>query len=369
MVQIEREIHKKMSIVKAFIRADASDQMGTGHIGRDLALAEGFKSRGIQPEFICRALKGNLISSLENKGLKVHVLPSGVKKNDSAHLFHSHWLETTQNRDAQETLTILTSSQGKSILVVDHYGLDQKWEAQLKPHCQKLVVIDDLADRSHDCDFLIDQNFHRNQDQRYENLVAKQCNRLLGPAYALLRSEFSKVKRQEKSSIRHILVFMGGIDLAGDTVRVLKALRRIEKPFEKITVVIGASTPHRIEIENLCKQDPLVTCLVGVSNMAELMATNDMMISGGGSTTWERCCLGLPALVISVAENQRETSKFMAENGFQNYLGHTTDITEETITNALDRALQDPKKILEIGRRGMELVDGHGISRILDQIS
>ncbi|NDH50036.1 MAG: UDP-2,4-diacetamido-2,4,6-trideoxy-beta-L-altropyranose hydrolase, partial [Proteobacteria bacterium] len=187
--------------MKAFFRVDASLEIGTGHVMRCLTLAHTLQDYGIENEFLCRKLDGNLINKIQNEGFKVHELDNAHKNNGKDGLEHSHWLKTTQQNDAEDCIKII-ESKGVDWLIVDHYALDSQWEIALKPFTKKMLVIDDLADRAHDCNILLDQNFSRTH-QEYEPLVTKECRLLLGTKYALLRPEFlnfrgKSLKRRSK---------------------------------------------------------------------------------------------------------------------------------------------------------------------------
>ena len=199
--------------MKVVIRTDASIQIGTGHVMRCLTLAEGLKYKNVRVEFICREHKGNMISYIKSRGFEVHIIPllkkdTGIPSLSKAKvkiLDHADWLGSTQEQDAHICHQIL----GKLIpdwLIVDHYSLDQVWEMKLQGSFQKLMVIDDLADRSHACDLILDQTYNRKLDD-YKSLVTSKCQVLVGSKYALLRPEFSEwrefsLRRREKPNFK-----------------------------------------------------------------------------------------------------------------------------------------------------------------------
>jgi len=223
---------------------------------------------------------------------------------------HAAWLGSTWQADAQETAAVLASLQ-PDWLVVDHYALDQRWEAALKPHYKNLLVIDDLADRAHCCDLLLDQNLGR-QPQDYLGLVPTHCQVLTGPQHALLRPEFAVLRpyslqrRQAQPALRQLLITMGGVDQPNATGQVLQALKTCALPPAcRITVVMGLTAPWLENVRELATQMPWPTeVVVNVNDMAHRMADSDLAIGAAGSTSWERCCLGLPTLMVVLAENQ-----------------------------------------------------------------
>lgn len=300
--------------MKIFIRVDASLEIGTGHVMRCLTLAAVFKDNGADVEFICRKHEGNLIDKICGIGFKVNELKLLDQAKVDSKLTHSHWLNATQRRDAEDCIHIL---RGKKIdwLIVDHYALDEDWQNHLRPYYEKLMVIDDLADRNHQCDILLDQTFGR-QHQDYSALNYNDCQLLLGSQYALLRPEFSKwrvdsLERRSTSDFKHLLVTMGGVDIENFTGLILDELRTSSLPHDvNITVLMGRDSPHLCSVKSKASELPYNTSVkVAVENMAEIMTNADIAIGAAGATTWERCCLGLPTIQIIVARNQQ----FLAE--------------------------------------------------------
>ena len=304
-------------------RADASIQMGTGHVMRCLTLADALRERGVQCLFICRPHRGHLLELIAHRGHRAMALPTlaeGAAQEISADPAHAVWLGTDWATDAQDTRHALGDNLS-DWLVVDHYALDRRWEQAMRSVCQRLMVIDDLADRLYDCDLLLDQNLGR-VEKDYQGLVPSHCVRLIGPTYALLRPEFEALRpyslaRRQTAKFQHLLITMGGVDKDNATGRVLEALRGC--PFPKglqITIVMG---PHAPWLEQVRMQATQMSCptqvLVGVSNMAQLMADSDLAIGAAGSTSWERCCLGLPSIILALADNQYAGANALQDAG------------------------------------------------------
>lgn len=306
-------------------RVDASLQMGTGHVMRCLTLADALQKQGSEVSFICREHNGNLIKYIENKGYIVYrldILLSDIEElnqSENNPLAHASWLGATQKEDAEACDSILKNI-NPDWLIIDHYAIDYRWQNQLKKNYKKLMVIDDLADRKHKCDLLLDQTFGRKEDD-YNNLVPHDCKLLLGSHYALLRAEFSKwreysLQRRVASELKNILISMGGIDQNNVTGQVLQVLKTCVLP-EKltITVILGAATPNIKMVKQIATTMPNTTEVkVGVDNMAELMANADLAIGAAGATTWERCCLGVPSILVVLADNQKIIAQHIAEN-------------------------------------------------------
>ena len=323
--------------MQVVIRTDASLQIGTGHVMRCLTLANALNEKGATIEFICRELPGNLIVYIENKGFTVHSLQGlttskpGVFRSQN-NLSHSHWLGVSQEQDVKECEAVLESI-NPDWLIVDHYAIDCWWQNQLKGHYKKLMVIDDLADRRHECDLLLDQTFGRKEEE-YRSLVPQDCHLLIGSQYALLRPEFSQWRefslrrRATNPELKKILITMGGVDLDNVTGQVLEVLKICELTKNlTITVVMGATALNLDKVKQTAGTMPYKTEVKeNVTNMAELMAHADVAIGAAGATTWERCCLGLPSIQTVVADNQMAIASILSSINAIKYLKELSDL-------------------------------------------
>jgi UDP-2,4-diacetamido-2,4,6-trideoxy-beta-L-altropyranose hydrolase len=296
-------------------RTDASLHIGTGHVMRCLALADALHERGAKSTFICRPHAGHLLELIQQRGHTAKALaPADDAYTAPADPCHAQWLGTDWASDAQQTQQVL-GDQVVDWMVVDHYALDRRWEQALRPHTRRIMAIDDLADRSHDCDLLLDQNLGR-QAKDYGGLLSRHTQTLIGPTYALLRPEFAQwrehsLQRRAQPQLKNLLITMGGVDQSNATGQVLDALTRCELPTDlRITVVMGPTAPWLAQVQAQAVAMPCPTqVLAGVSNMAQLMAESDLCIGAAGSTSWERCSLGLPALQLVLAANQKEINE------------------------------------------------------------
>jgi len=348
-------------------RVDASSVIGTGHLMRCLTLADGLQQRGVKTCFLSRHMPNHLRDMLVAKGHELRLLNSSrVLETDD--LAHAKWLETTQEADAEDSIHAL-SNQPTNWLIVDHYALDVRWESALRGFVERIMVIDDIADRKHDCDVLLDQNFYADMQTRYADKVPEHCQLLLGPRYALLRDEFRKLREQVKprtGSVNRILVFFGGVDADNYTGRAINALAEMRAEGLHVDVVIGAQHPCRAEIETNCASKGFV-CHVQTSRMAELMAAADLAIGAGGSASWERCCLGLPALSICVADNQQQQIADAAQEGLLYAPAPGKDLAAVIKTHAT-ALIENPYLRWLISSKAMQTVDGRGVSRIIGNL-
>lgn len=352
------------------IRADSSTQIGTGHVMRCLTLANALKEQGAHCQFICREHDGHIIEHIERQGFTVHRLANNpdastiINKSMPTVLAHAAWLGVSQEQDAQECIALLQKQQ-MDWLVVDHYALDKRWHSQLRPHTQKIMVIDDLADREHDCDLLLDQNLGR-KEKDYTALTPSHCQFFIGPNYALLRPEFAQwretsLKRRQAGELNKVLISLGGVDKDNVTGQLLKALQQANIPRDiEFTVILGAANPHLEQVkESAASLSNPTAVLVGVNNMAELMANNDLAIGAAGVTSWERCCLGLPSIVLVLAENQRNGAQALAQTGCAFLAENVAQVSEQ-----LSRLLNDGNQLFYIAQNSANLVNGLGVKAV-----
>lgn len=357
-----------MQVPHVAFRTDATSQIGTGHFMRCLTLADALKKRGTHIRFVSRGLPTHLRDMLAAKGMELTLLSSNEDSSATDELAHSHWLGASQAQDVEATIQAL-SDQSWDWLIVDHYALDARWESAMRTSTKQIMVIDDIADRKHDCDVLLDQNFYADMQTRYAGKVPEHCQLLLGPRYALLRDEFRKLREQVKprtGPVKRILVFFGGVDADNYTGRAIKALAEMGTEGLHVDVVIGAQHPCRAEIETNCASQGFV-CHVQTNRMAELMAAADLAIGAGGSASWERCCLGLPALSICVADNQQQQIADAAQNGLLYGLTSTTDLAA-VIKLHVTALLENSYLRRLISDRAMQAVDGRGVLRIIGNL-
>lgn len=360
-------------------RTDASLDIGTGHVMRCLTLADALAVHGAVCRFICREHPGHLIEHIRSKGYRVDALPVGasllVRNGEMPPIDsppHAHWLRCQWETDAVETRAILTEEE-QDWLVLDHYALDARWEKALHGCYRKLMVIDDLADRLHACDILLDQNLGRNPCD-YETLVPTLCQRLIGPQYALLRPEFAALRayslqRRQTPILKRLLITMGGIDHPNATGKVIEALKSCPLPADcKIIVVMGSRAPWLEQVHVLAATMPWPTEVrVNVNNMAQLMADSDLAIGAAGSTSWERCCLGLPTLLVVLAENQRNAAHFLEKQQAVTILKLDGDLRNQ-IQKETALLLSHPDIMKDMIKYAAEITDGQGCIRVHAEI-
>ena len=357
------------------IRADASIKIGSGHVMRCLALADQMRTNGMIVNFVCRDLPGQMSEQIQQRGHNT-VLLSGTPKEyvpTTEDPDHANWLNVYWEQDAEDTIQGITGTQ-YDWLIVDHYGLDARWHGKLRKFVPHVLVIDDLADRKLDCDYLLDQTCGRKKEE-YTPFVPEHCHLFLGSKFALLRPEFARLRaraieqRKHSGRINNILISMGGMDPDNITGRVLSTLESVSWDISpNINVVLGDKAPNiTLVTEQANNNSLLVNVLTNVENMAELMLEADLAIGAGGTTSWERCCLGLPSLVIVLAKNQKKISDSLETAGAAIVFNDpfSQDLNRR-IKQAITMLLASPTKLEEMSRASTSLTEGTGANKVVD---
>lgn len=345
--------------MNVIIRADASIHIGSGHIMRCLVLAQALKEKGHNVAFASRAQAGDLIDFVIEKGFVVHRLIQPSKWKIPAHSSdYSTWLQVSWQEDAKSLCKEVDSI---DLVIVDHYALDIQWENEVKKNIySKVVVIDDL-NRGHCCDLVVDQNLWRNQNLRYINSNAKI---LLGPAYALLRPDFRKIKNYNLVKKDKVFVFFGGSDPTSECLKVINAVNGLETLPFRIQMITGALNPDFSEIIQNANKDKVDLHRV-INNFEEALATSKYALGASGVSNWERFCFQIPTTIVSVADNQIELSEYLSEKGMVRYLGRGIKTTPEDYKVELTR-LVNSWSALEL--MNTPEVDGLGSERVVAEI-
>jgi UDP-2,4-diacetamido-2,4,6-trideoxy-beta-L-altropyranose hydrolase len=316
-----------IQLVTIAIRADSSYTIGTGHVMRCLALAQALRELDMRVEFICRDLPGSICHIVQAQGFVVHTLAAdGARSGDepspeTSGSPHEHWLPVRWQLDAEQTVQVL-APMSVDWLVIDHYALDARWELQVGQCARHILVIDDLADRNHHCDVLLDQNVPLVPASDYRHRVPAHAKQLLGPSYCLFRSEFAleySDARLAQDQRMRLLVFMGGADANDYTTTLLRALQGSRA--YQVIVVVGAANARLEAIRSVCQR---LGCelLVGVKNMAQLIASVDLAIVASGFSAYEMAAMRVPALLLPLSEIQKRVASSLHNMG----VGRVLDI-------------------------------------------
>lgn len=327
----------------AVFRCDASAAIGTGHVMRCLTLADELKTRGWTCKFWSDPESAIVVPALERSGH--HILTALPPICD--------------------------------ILVVDHYGLDAAFESSCRPAIQNIAVIDDLANRPHDCDLLMDQTYGRNTAD-YKSLVPAHCKILAGSNYALLRPQFATVRekslqRRRRGGLQRVLVSAGGMNTNNITTHILEDIAHFKTAPLIIDVVLGHKAEHmnsvRGAINFIANETPHKVLLhTDVADMAKTMAFADLAIGSGGTTSWERCCVGLPSLIIEIADNQKIIARNLHRAGAAINFGWYEKIAPNTLSQAIADFIAKPENLVTMSMNAAKVCDGKGTQRMAEAI-
>lgn len=357
--------------MQVVFRVDASLSMGTGHVMRCLTLARALHEQGGRCCFICRMHDGHLVELIASQGFEVLSMPVETGGIATGYPVHAAWLGSSQVADASYCQELL-ADRDVDWLVVDHYALEWEWEKAMRPYCQRLLVIDDLADRRHTCDLLLDQNLGRRAED-YSGLLPASCRLLLGSEFALLRGEFAmwrpeSLRRRRGAGLQRVLVTLGGGDKDNFTSAVLQSLRQCSLPQDcVIDVVLGAQSPWLEEVCANARELPwTVTVEKGVDDMARRMALADLVIGAAGSTSWERCCLGVPTLLLVIAENQYPAAIALQEAGAALLLPSAE--LPRALPESLALLLREPWRLDWMSQQAVGVCSGAGVSYLVKEL-
>jgi len=337
--------------MKVLLRADASSSIGIGHTARCLTLAQALRAQGAQVSFACCLLDGHRRAAIEQEGFEVFAWPQPEQAPGI-----EGWAA-----DIAALRAVLPANAGFDWVIVDHYALDARWEQAARVFARRIAVIDDLADRDHAADLLLDQNFGASE-ARYAPLLAPTCRRLLGPRYALVRPEFQRAVSSPPQQARRVLVSFGGFDVAGMLPRTLQALAGLQGL--QVTCIAGLNHAHGELLRQLCAGQPGWELHDFVDDMPARMAAAHLFIGAAGGTTWERAALGLPSLCVSVADNQRTGAEAMARAGMHLYLGEAGQVDVAALRQAIALLLGNQALRQCFAERSRTLVDGRGAQRV-----
>ncbi|USE39410.1 UDP-2,4-diacetamido-2,4,6-trideoxy-beta-L-altropyranose hydrolase [Endozoicomonas sp. SCSIO W0465] len=356
------------------IRADASHEIGTGHVMRCLTLAKKLRLQKHQILIICKNHPGNLSTLIASYGFTPVILDVGPSEKTKK-LQHAHWVGGSQEQDALESSRAIQQNLAgcPDWIIVDHYGLDCSWQKTMQKKFpeSKIMVIDDLADREHCCEVLLDQTLGRSANA-YANLLPQRTIKLLGTKYALLRDVFlvdnkeiiQHRKIRSKIGLDRLLIMMGGTDHLNKSATVLNAIAS-HKEIKKITVVLGPTAMHKQHIEQLCKSIDNASLIVGSNDISQLLIEHDFCIGAAGTSSWERCALGLPGLVMAFADNQKTIANNLSKSGACFYL--PVDFSSFELNHLLNE-VRKPEAYMRMVSDSLKVCDGVGVRRVIETL-
>lgn len=371
----------------SLIRVDASAEIGMGHAMRCLAIANRLLDFGFKSIFVSRAMPKNLRDKLHFEGHLLVDLPTdNISEPKPTQGHYGKWLGTTEIADAQSVFKSILPTFEKlgepTLIICDHYGLSKKWEQSITSVFKSpMLVIDDLSNRPHECDYLLDMTFGKTP-RDYADLIPDRCQAFIGAEYALLRPEFSLARidtlaRRDYdfstgACVKNILVSMGGMDKDNASQLVLRAIASLKDASTlKVEVLVSRDGVHLSNLQHFADKSHLdITIHGGTNDVAALYARADLCIGAAGSSTWERCCLGLPTINIVIADNQKTIAKILGAKGAIIDAGTLQDLSPKTLANRfLEPLINDKYKRKSLSQTSRGICDGKGVVKLIESIS
>jgi len=354
--------------LKVALRADASTEIGYGHVKRCLALAQALQEVGAEVRLVSRALGVDTRGLAERVGC-AHVFlrgPSGpAPQPDVAVPAHAHWAQVDWDQDATETAQALRNW-APHWVVVDHYAFDARWHRAVEAALStQIAAIDDLADRDLGASLVIDHNYAKDHRAKYAGRIIEAAHLLGGPRFALLGPSYARASRYEfNATVRSIGIFMGGTDGGNLSSLALRACREHARFTGLIEIATTRANPHFEVLNALADCWPPTTIVSDLPDLAGFFANHDLQIGAGGGATWERCCIGVPTLAVAAAANQRAVVEDLASLGVLATIEPMDDLNPVVVGRALNQLMQEPGRRQSLARSSQQLVDGLGARRV-----
>ena len=356
-------------------RVDACLESGSGHFMRCVALARGFIKRGHKVYFIMRTFLPSSEGILKASEINFRSLPDCNERCST--YAHSEWLACSETKDADQLLQLVKNNREEfkdvALVVVDNYALAEHWESAVQKYFP-VLAIDDLSDRPHSAKWVLDQTVGKSA-RDYVGLVTSKTRLMLGPKFALLRDEFSELRdqamyeRSKPKEFNNLLVTLGGVDKGNVTRLVMKALTLSNYRFN-VTVIVGDSNPHYESLVAISRNVGYpVVLLRQVTDMAQQMLKSHLCIGAAGSTSWERCTLGLPTINLVIAENQYEISRNLHNVGAALDFGELSCSRVTELANRVDDFENDPESRMVMSKKAFQVCDGRGVKRIIEKVT
>jgi UDP-2,4-diacetamido-2,4,6-trideoxy-beta-L-altropyranose hydrolase len=330
-------------------RLDASYTIGNGHLVRCMTLAKSLLKQQFTVVFICADISDSLVQLIVSDSII-------LEKIDS---FKDELI------DASNVIKVL-DKYPQGLMVVDHYKLNITWHQIISRNVHKIIVLDDLANRPLFCHLIINSGcFNKGA---YQMLIPDFCEKMLGPEFVILKSEYIYYQKKHcQEQIKKVLIFMGGADSKNVTSKIIEAFS--DRTFDAINfdLVIGSSNLRKSEIEKLVAAKTNFTIYQNRPHLADLMQSADIAIGAGGTSVWERICVGLPSSIITLEENQVALTEHLGDMGLVAYMGHYDVVTTHMINQFLVNEISYGKLRKQF-KEANRLCDGLGVSRIIQKI-
>ncbi|MEK7729157.1 MAG: UDP-2,4-diacetamido-2,4,6-trideoxy-beta-L-altropyranose hydrolase [candidate division KSB1 bacterium] len=328
------------------MRTDGSSEIGVGHLYRCLALAEALRGRGFEILFAVAVTPPPLVALLQQHGHAVHTL------NASLHL---------------DQLEALARRHHARAIGVDTYAADEIFFKQLAARRMRVFCIDDFAGFPLAAELVINHNIYA-PDLSYQ--VSPRAHLLLGPRYALLRAQFRATRQRHAphSTRANVIVLLGGSDPHNLTLKITRSLLENLPQEILLHAVVGPAASGLLELQQLARTHARLRVHNQPRNLPEIMSAATLAISGAGITVYELACLGVPALLLVIAENQRQNAEAFAHHGLAEVLGRHEQVSPESVAASALALLHDSTKLHNMKAAGQSLVDGLGAERVAEEI-
>lgn len=356
--------------MRVAVRTDATVEIGIGHVKRCLALAQALRAMGAELLFVMRPGDVDAAAMVAAEGFDSCALsvPAGDFAPAADDLSHAGWARVAWDADATETVAAL-SAWPPDWLIVDHYAFDARWQDAVRAGLGcRLAAVDDLADRPHSVDLLIDHGYAADHRAKYGAFAARVPRLLGGPHYALLGAVYADADRNPAAApVRSVGVFMGGVDAFDFSATTIRALRDALGFDGDIEVASTSANPHLAPLRTLAAAQR-VELLLDRPELSGFFARHELHVGAGGGATWERCCIGAPTLAIVTAANQRAVLKPLAELGVVEAFEPAADAAA-TLAVAIAHLIADDDRRQRLAASARRLVDGRGAARVAEAMS
>ena len=329
--------------MRILVRADSDETIGSGHVIRCLAVIDRLELAGAHVELITTGLSPTLTDVVVSRGWTITTLATGM----------------TAQEDAECTARVALREPRPAVLLLDHYSLDAAWERVVHSHVDRLMVIDDLADRPHSCDILMDPTLLDSHENRHQSKTRLPAEVFLGPEFAPVRPEFLAIPRRSRDGgVNRLLVFLGGATSAADLLPLLDALTTPDLRHLQTVIVLGAAFPDPDAVKGHLTGGANIAVIHHTNDMPHLLDWADLAIGATGGAQWERCAVGLPTLTVLTADNQEHDVEAFGRSGATVHLGRLEEMTSERWHDGIARMIDDPARIAHMGQAAGAILDG-----------
>jgi UDP-2,4-diacetamido-2,4,6-trideoxy-beta-L-altropyranose hydrolase len=347
-----------------FFRLECTPKLGIGHFMRCISLANEL----INDNNVFFVYSNHLIKKYRKFGDK-RIQYLNIKKKLDVDNFRVN-AKKKQIQDAAEFIKFLKIKKEKIIVIVDCYSLDYIWEQDVKRYTTKLVVIDDLASRYHHCDYLIDQTLNRSK-LNYKNYLIAPCKLLLGSKYCIIRRQYKELISNQKKQIdlfQRLNISFGNFDDKNLVLRSLIEINKSTYKFKRIDVFISRHSKNYTKVEKFKEKSGMNFKLFSdAKNFPKMLSKSSLCIGAGGTTSWERCLMLVPSIIIKAANNQDTIISELKKEKLIYYSGTSKSKNLDIIGGI--KYYNNIKNLKFFKNKAKQTFDIDGIKRIIQKIN